>query len=110
MSNYKFVNKLVNMWFKIHKNKRTLILYYLLRMDKYVYATLVTDYNKRNVLNILAKYELSYRLPEEDYKKLLSKCLYASELEFNEINDEIKMMDETITRYEKKEDRLLYER
>ena len=61
MSNYEFVKKLVDMWSKIHKNKRTLILYYLLRMDKYVYATLVTDYNKRNILKILAEYELSYR-------------------------------------------------
>ena len=111
MSNDKFINEFVNFWSNIHNNKKIIILYYLLRMDKYDNPQLLTDYYKSNMLKILGGYELHHK--QKDYELLigfLNDYIYASEWLLDDIKKEIMMMDETITRYEKKEDRLLYER
>jgi hypothetical protein len=113
MSNYEFISDLVDMWSKIHKNKKTVILYYLLSMDKYDNPQCLNDYYKRNIFKILGDYELKYSLPNKEYGGLLvilNKYVDASECYLDDINEEIIKMDETITRYEKKEDLLLYER
>jgi len=111
MYKYKFISELVNIWSNIHKNKKIVILYYLLCMDKYDNPQLLSDYYKSNMFKIMGVYELDSN--NKDYELLavlLNEYVDASNCYLDDINNDIIMMDQTITRYEKKEDRLLYER